>query len=137
MRILIAEDDFVSRRVLTRVLSEYGSCDVAVDGKNAVEIFTQALDEERPYDLVCLDIIMPEMDGLEALGVIRELEEAQGIGGLEGTKVIMTTGLDDSHAVLDAFRSGCEGYVVKPIDRHKIAEQLEQLGLRDTEDNPA
>ncbi len=52
MKYLIVEDDFAARRLLQRDLSNYGDCDIAVDGNEAVEVFRQAVDEKEPYELM-------------------------------------------------------------------------------------
>jgi len=129
MKYLIVEDDFAARRLLQRYLSGYGECDVAVDGNEAVEAFRQAQDENEPYDLICLDIMMPAMDGRDALKAIRQIEREHGILGLDGVKVIMTTALGDSKNVIGSFREGCEAYIVKPIRKDKLLEEMEKLGL--------
>ena len=67
MRILLAEDDFVTRKFMTNFLSKYGECDVTVDGMEAVDAFMMAMEDGEPYDLVCLDIMMPVMDVDQAL----------------------------------------------------------------------
>lgn len=129
MKILIVEDDFVSRKLLLTILASYGECDVAVNGQEAIEAFKIALDEGRKYDLVCLDIMMPEKDGHEVLKEIREVEKGFNIVGLDGVKVIMTTALTDSKNVVQAFREQCEAYMVKPIDKEKLLSKIEELGL--------
>ncbi len=129
MKCLIAEDDFTCRRLLQVYLSDHADCFVACNGHEAVEAFTEALDAGLPYDLVCLDIMMPGMDGHEALAEIRRIEQDRGIGGLDGVKVIMTTALDDSKNIFGAFRAGCEGYVTKPIERKKLVAEMEKLDL--------
>lgn len=129
MKCLVVEDDFAARRLLKRYLSDYGDCDVAVDGREAVESFRQAMDEKEPYDLICLDIMMPNMDGREALRAIRQIEHEHGIEGLDGVKVIMTTALGDSKNVIGSFREGCEAYIVKPVEKDKLLEEMENLGL--------
>jgi two-component system chemotaxis response regulator CheY len=63
MKSLIVDDDFFSRRILQALLAGYGESHVAVDGKEALFAFKQAIAEEQPYDVICLDIMMPEMDG--------------------------------------------------------------------------
>ena len=82
MRILIAEDDFASRKVILKFLSVYGECDVTVDGMEAVDAFMMALEEDNPYDLICLDVMMPVMDGYQALKSIREIEKEHGLAVL-------------------------------------------------------
>ena len=74
MKALIVEDDFTSRLLLQGLLQPFGVCHVCINGKEAVEAFKIALDQKEPYDLVCLDIMMPEMDGQTALKEIRAIE---------------------------------------------------------------
>ena len=129
MRILIVEDDLFGRILLRKLLSQRGDCDMAVNGKEAVDAFHMAWEEGKPYDLICLDILMPVMDGFEALKTIRGYEEERGIFGQQRVKVIMITGRDDSKSVLTSFREGCEGYVVKPVDRESLEKQMKEMGL--------
>lgn len=129
MRILIAEDDFVSRKYMHRFLSKYGVCDVTVDGSEAVTAFQMALDDDELYDLVCLDIIMPVMDGYDALTKIRELEEEYDIAEDKRAKIIMTTVLHDRRNVVKAFELGCNAYAGKPIDMDKFNMTLKRLFL--------
>ena len=129
MRCLIVEDEFTSRRVLQRILSELGECDVAVDGVEAQEAFRMALEMEMPYDVVFLDIMLPGMQGQDVLKGIRDKENACGIELGRGARVIMTTSLNDAGNVMSAFRSGCESYLVKPIEKDKVVAELRKLGV--------
>lgn len=129
LKILIAEDDFTCRKLLQSFLSKYGDCFVAINGREAVEAVKAAFDEGSPYDLICLDIMMPEMDGHEALNIIRQIEHDRGIVGLDSVKVIVTTALDNSANVMGAFKSGCEAYIVKPFSKRKLLSEMEKLGL--------
>ena len=67
MKILLAEDDYTTRKYMSSFLSKYGECDVTVDGMEAVDAFMMALDEGEPYDLVCLDVMMPAMTDIRPL----------------------------------------------------------------------
>lgn len=129
MKILIAEDDFASRKFMLRFLSKYGECDVTVDGMEAVDAFTMALDADEGYDLVCLDIMMPELDGYQALKQIREYEKKKGISEEDGAKIIMTTALNEGRNVTKAFELGCVAYAGKPIDQDKFENVLRKLNL--------
>ncbi|MGN0507102.1 MAG: response regulator [Lachnospiraceae bacterium] len=129
MRILLAEDDFVTRKFMTNFLGKYGECDVAVDGMEAVDAFMMALEEENPYDLVCLDIMMPVMDGYQALVGIRNLEKERNIPKEKAAKVIMTTALNEEKNVKMAFELGCTVYSGKPIDQEKFEQVLKKFGL--------
>lgn len=129
MKILIVEDHFAVRKFMQIILRDYGDCDVAVNGREAVQAIEQAILENDPYDLACLDIMMPEMDGHEALRLIRECEHENGLGGNDCVKVIMTTANCLSENVMTAFRDGCEAYLIKPIDKNELIAEIRKLGL--------
>ncbi len=129
MRILIAEDDFASRKFMMRFLSKYGECDVTVDGNEAIEAFKMALDINEGYDLICMDIMMPVVDGFKALKQIREIEKDYNIPEERSAKIIMTTALSEGKNVTKAFELGCTAYAGKPIDRDKFENELRKLEL--------
>ena len=129
MRILIAEDDFASRKFMHRFLSEYGDCDITVNGVEAVDAFQMALEDDEAYDLVCLDIMMPELDGYQTLERIREIEDENNVEEDKKVKVIMTTALSERRYVDRAFQLGCVAYAGKPIDQMKFIYQMKKLKL--------
>lgn len=130
MKTLIVEDDFVSRRLLQKILIRYGACDVAVDGQEAIDAFIMSLDEGRPYDLICLDIMTPKMDEQQVLKTIRQAEKERGIPATQETRIVMTTGLDNPKSVLGAFWEGhCTGYLVKPIQKETLEGLLKEYRL--------
>ena len=129
MKTLIVEDNFTSRLFLQEVLKVYGPCHIAVNGKEAMEAVCSALETGEPYDLVCLDIMMPEMDGQETLKHIRSQEKAWGILSSNGAKVVMTTALDDPKSIDKAFYNLCDAYALKPIDKGKLLDTLRTLKL--------
>lgn len=128
MRALIAEDEFLGRKVLAAFLKTLFEVDLAVNGKEAVLAFRLAHEEKRPYDLILMDIMMPEMDGIQALTAIRALE--QELPGHPHAKVLMTTALDDPKAVMRSFHEGeASGYITKPLHKDKLFEELKKLGF--------
>ena len=131
MNILVVDDDFANRKLLQTQLSLFGHCDTAVDGNEAILAFKLALDDHQPYDLICMDIRMPYMDGKEALKKIRQIENDHGIEDKDKVKVIMTTALDDAESVVDSYQGGATAYLVKPITKKKILEEFLRLGLVD------
>jgi two-component system, chemotaxis family, chemotaxis protein CheY len=132
MRFLIVEDDFTARQLMQIYLADFGQTFVAVNGREAVMAFEAALNENQPYDMICLDIMMPEMDGQQALKAIREIEKRHGIGGLDAVKVIMTTAKGESSDVFTAFRNGCEVYIVKPVRKNALLKEMQKLGVLST-----
>ena len=129
MRTLVVEDDFTSRLLLQTFLASYGECHIAVNGHEAVDAFRLARASKRSYDLICMDIMMPEMDGQAALKEIRAVEEAAGTSPQTGVKIIMTTAVSDTKSVFAAYQGLCDGYLFKPIDTRKLVEYLRSFGL--------
>jgi len=129
MKSLIVDDDFFNRRILQSMLAGYGEAHVAVDGREALFAFEQAIAEEAPYDTICLDIMMPEMNGQEVLKIIRQIEEKKNIPSDKSVKIIMTTALDDCENIKTAFKEQCEAYLIKPISKSKLLKILSDFGL--------
>lgn len=130
MKCLIVEDDFVSRRVLISLLAPHFEYDIAINGEEAVMAFQLAHQEKKPYDLICMDIMMQGMDGQTALRRIRELEHEMGVPASMEAKAIMTTSLDDPKTVMQAFYTGgAASYLVKPVTKQKLMAELRKLKL--------
>lgn len=130
MKALIVDDDFYSRNMIHEILRQVAKCDIAVNGEEAIEAFRRGLLDKAPYDLVCLDLLMPELDGQQALREIRTLEQESGIGPQNEAKVIVTTMLADEKETHDAFfLGGATSYLVKPIDEDKLMSEIKSLGL--------
>jgi two-component system chemotaxis response regulator CheY len=126
-KFLIVDDDALCRALVNDILAPYGHCDYAFDGREAIDAVRFALEDREPYDLICLDIMMPGVCGHEALSEIRKLEAQHGIGGGDLTPVAMVTALSDSKHCIQAFREGCEQYVVKPLTSDKLLEAIRRL----------
>lgn len=130
MRVLIVDDDFYCRSYLQEILHPHAFCDVAVNGDEAIYAFKRAIKEEKPYDLICMDLVMPEIDGHNALREIREIEREMKVTEDSQVKVIITTVLDDSEDTHNAFfLGGATSFLVKPIDETMIITELRKLGL--------
>ncbi|MBD1210852.1 MAG: response regulator [Ignavibacteria bacterium] len=129
MKMLVMEDEYVSRSVLMEILSPYGQVDSAENGKEAMEKFQKALENSERYDIVFLDIMVPEISGQDVLKNIRALEQQYDDDSLITTKIIMTTALGDFNNVKTAFKQQCEAYLIKPLDRDKVLNTLQGLGL--------
>lgn len=129
MKTLIVEDDYASRKFMMNYISKYGECDGAVDGAEAVEAYMMAIEDGEPYDLICLDVMMPVMDGYQALKSIREIERQKGLLDEEKVKIIMMTALSEERNVKAAFELDCTVYCAKPVNLEKLENVLKKLEL--------
>jgi two-component system chemotaxis response regulator CheY len=129
MKILIAEDDMIGRKLLEKFLDSYGNVEVAVDGIEALEKFIESYENNEPYTLMCLDIMMPKLDGIKVLKSARDYEKKNSIPHENRTKIIMTTALNDKKTVEQSYEFGCDGYAWKPIDLDKFEEVLLNLNI--------
>ena len=125
MRILIAEDDSLSRTYLEDFLRGYGQCDTAADGMETLDLYLESLKN----GMMCLDIMMPKVDGLMVLRLIREIENRRHLSAEQQAKIIMMTAIADMEHVDRAFELGCDAYASKPIEIDKVQEVMEDLGL--------
>lgn len=130
MRALIVDDDFYSRITLHDLLRPVAECHIAVNGEEALGAFKKALEDGRPYDLVCMDLVMPEMDGQQALQEMRGVEKDLGVALDDRTKVMVVSMVEDTRETNDAFfLGGADCFLVKPIDEERLMSELRTLGL--------
>lgn len=129
LQILLVEDDFSCRLLLQTFLSRYGECHLAINGREAVEVFRAALNQGKTFDLICMDIMMPELNGRDAVLAIRALEEDNCITSTNGAKIIMTTAVTEIKEVMLCFKSLCDAYLMKPIDLTELLAQIKALHL--------
>lgn len=125
MRFLVADDDEVSREHICATLSDYGECDTATSGRDAVKLFAVAHAHNMHYDAIIMDIQMPDIDGFKALDVVQEREISHGM--LPARKVIITAHSSADNVYL--AQTKCDALLVKPITREQIKSVLVRLGL--------
>jgi two-component system chemotaxis response regulator CheY len=127
MRTLVVDDDQICRSVLQHALKGYGTVTYAVDGIGAVAEVARSLAEQQPYDLITLDIMMPDLDGKQTLKLIRKLEELFDVP--HGAKIAMTSAMDDKVSILSAFRDQADLYFVKPLRLDQVVGELRKAQL--------
>jgi two-component system chemotaxis response regulator CheY len=112
--------------MLATLLEEFGPCDQAENGLAALDLVDRAAAAGSPYDLICLDIVMPVMDGTEALRQIRERDQQRG----NRTRVFMISACNSPQDIENAFFEGdCDDYVVKPFRRDAVTQMLTRYKL--------
>lgn len=121
MRILVVDDDYVSRTKLKTLLSIYGDCDTAPNGEIAVSLFEESKKSGIGYDLVTMDINMPGISGHDAIKKILEIDV--------DVKILMITVESAFKTVASAYKEGCGWYLTKPINQDNLQKALEQLNI--------
>jgi two-component system, chemotaxis family, chemotaxis protein CheY len=129
MRILIVDDNATNRKILEKHLEGFGDMDFATTGIEAIRHFSAAHAEGKPFSLVLLDIMMPDLDGQRALEELRRIEQEKGVEPEHGAKIVMCTALGDYDNILNAIQNMCDGYITKPIKKLDLIVTLQNLGV--------
>lgn len=127
-KVLVADDDFVNRKLLVEILKDHAECDVAADGEEAIEAYELSVKQSDPYDVILLDISMPGKDGMEVLSHVRQQEEKNGVMLGAGVPIIMVTA--HREPFLDAFNKGCDDYILKPINAQLLIAKIEEKAAK-------
>ncbi len=128
LSVLVAEDNEINALLMRSLLTRLGhQVVISTNGEEALESWLAARSAGTPYDLVLMDIQMPGLDGIETTKRIR-VNEAAGAG--RRTPILALTAntlVEDRYA---CFEAGMDGFLVKPLDREKLAEALNRLGAQ-------
>jgi len=131
MKFLIVDDDRICAAMFKLVLSKYGACDIITNGPSAIKAYEESLENNSPYNLMILDIIMPDMHGGDALKLIRQIEEKRGIPEIDKLRVIVTTAFDDwynRNVIINNLDFQYENYFLKSSDFDGLVEKIQDLG---------
>lgn len=131
-KVLIVEDSELQADMLNYILDNLGLKNItrAINGVHALELFENALLDGARYSLVFLDIVMPEMDGQEALMRMRAMEKKAGVSEENKTTIIMTTSLSSPEDMITALLEGdCTDYIVKPVSEDLLRLMLVKYGI--------
>lgn len=127
MKVLIVDDVEMNRELLAVFLEGRAAVVAAGSGEEALQLAEAALGADEYFDLICMDIFMPGLDGHATLKKIREMEAASG--GARAT-VFMVTGSSSPEDMFDALMTGgCDDYLTKPLMQHSFNDLLRKHGL--------
>jgi two-component system chemotaxis response regulator CheY len=126
---LVVEDEVLSRTLLLEILRPCGTVHAATNGTEAIDAVRAALKTDQPYQLICLDIQMPDLDGIAVLREVRLEEQRARIDARLHAKVLMTTAVSAKTTIVEAIQAGCDGYMLKLYDPDRVRQQLWGFGL--------
>ena len=130
IRCLVVDDDELGRELIAHYLEGIAECDMAENGVRAVDKFRSAFEGGTPYDLIILDIVMPEMDGYGAAKEIRLIEKEWGVPINEGVNILVLSSLNTPNDVIQAYVSArSAAHLVKPVQPGKLLATLGKLGI--------
>jgi len=129
MKILIVDDELVSRKKMEKIMQRFGSCRCAESGMDAIKAFTEALIGQEPFNLVTLDVSMPDMGGTETLAMIRSIERKNAIPKDARAKILMVTSHSDPATVMNSIEAGCDDYLKKPFSFKHVTRKLDRMGV--------
>lgn len=124
MKILIADDERISRKTISRIVEEFGEITAVDDGKTAFASFIKAHESGKPFELILLDVGMPGMLGTEVLFFIRKFEEKKDIDPENRSKVVIITSYSDEETVKSSIKHQCNAYLLKPLNREKVMAKI-------------
>jgi len=120
MKILIIEDDRNSACLMEHYMKRYGTCTLAKDGLEAIGCILEAIRRDELYELAIVDIMMPNLNGLDTLQKIREIEINHKIPSDKFLKSIVVSALDGDTVRIESYQLGCLAYLRKPVDFMKL-----------------
>lgn len=132
MKSLVVDDEIICRKIFEKVLLQYGQCDAVKNGTEAIEAYKTSLDNNCPYQLMVLDIVMPDLHGGQVLKLIRELEQEKGIAEIDKIRVIITSATDtwfNREFVTKKLNFLYETYFIKSPDMNEFIEKIHDLGF--------
>ena len=123
------DEDFINRRVLQLLFSEFGRCDTADNGILAISHFEEALKNRRPYNLLIMDI-MSQGNWVELLNKIKSIEKGFAVYGKDGARIIIMSSDLDKKTILSAFKNQCDAFIQKPAKKRDLLNAVSCMGIK-------
>ncbi|MCH2208620.1 MAG: response regulator [Lentisphaerales bacterium] len=130
MRILIIEDDSTTQELLKTILEPCSDLTIVDNTMDAVEAFAEALLSFFYYKVVLIDIGLPDIDGVKALKLLRSFEKVKSINDSNKAKIVLMTATADEEKVKEALKTGCNGFLIKPINKENLNKKLQPFGVK-------
>ena len=129
MKVLVVDDELVSRSKMKKIMENFADCEEAENGESAVSAVRNALESGNGYTMMTLDISMPDMNGVEVLKAVRSLEEEKGVEEDQKLRIMMVTSHHSEKHVLESIKAGCDNFIVKPFNKETVKKRLVSMGF--------
>jgi two-component system, chemotaxis family, chemotaxis protein CheY len=126
MKCLAVDDEFVALTKMSTLLSDYGTCETASNGEQAMAMFHKAFLEGMPYQLITIDIDMPGMNGIQLL---KKISIDESLLFLPKAYKIIVTAEGSPGNVIQAIENKCDSFLVKPVKKDTLQLRLKELGI--------
>jgi len=133
MKILIVDDEKISRKILVSKMKALGACVAVENSQKALAEMEVAVSNGEPFDIITLDVSMPGMDGRQMLQHIRQQEVKDKIPKAKRVKILMVTARMNMNTIKACIKLGCNGYLTKPVSRVQLMQNLGKMGFDTTE----
>ena len=138
IKILLVDDEKIIIKAMRKLFDKYGKCTSVESGAQAIEAFTTSLQEDKPFDLIILDISLEDKSGLDVLKEFRSMEEGKNISKEDRVKIVMATGNRELKTVKECITQGCDNYILKPLKPDFLEDILGKFGftrIKDADQN--
>jgi two-component system chemotaxis response regulator CheY len=125
MRCLVIDDEPIARLQLRLLLESRGPVEEAPDAIAGLQRIRDAIADNHPFDLVCIDLSMPGPSGIDAIKMVQEVDRKLRRG--KRTSVVVVTASDDQKDIRAALHQHVDGYLLKPVTPGQIVETIDPL----------
>jgi DNA-binding NarL/FixJ family response regulator len=125
MRCLVIDDEPIARLQLRLLLESHGRVDEAPDAIAGLQRIRDAIADNDPFDLVCMDLSMPGPSGIDAIKMVKDVDQKLRRG--KHTNVVVVTASDDQKDMRAALQQHVDGYLLKPVTPGQIVETIGPL----------
>lgn len=124
-KILVVDDNEANRELILEILEGTAKCDVAENGNQAFKAYMKVSGEDHPYDLILLDIAMPEINGIQLAKLIQEYERFLRVPPEKATPIIIITAYKER--LTEAEAVGCKDFILKPVLPDTLRKKIEEV----------
>ena len=130
MNILVIEDDSTTHELIKTILSAYNDVVIEETGMAGIERFTDAMINFTYFDVVMVDLGLPDIDGTYTLKLLKRFEKVKAINSSNQAKIIAMTATADENKVKECLMSGCSGFIIKPVTKENLNKALSPYGVK-------